>query len=290
MLPGTNQFFEPAECETSGQDMIRVAVAIHKERGELFHILTGTVRHLSTATEESLQRLDELEEEIACALELEEIQCLKPKLAECLDQICRETGSRKTTSGAGESREDQGVRAPNHAALEIDQKPAGARPAPALDPVTGLPERRAAEAAVERAYRLKIPITPAVIVIDSLPTINMRFGRGTGDTLLHIFADHVKQTLEPEDELYRWTGPAFVALLAGRGARLPGKTGRHRGGFEHEGFTRLLEQKFEHTVQTASRDIHLSPAKRWIMLAFESMPDTLFHQIDSFISPALLRE
>ncbi len=292
MFPESNQFFESAEqCETSGNDIIRIAVAIHKERGELLQMLTATIRHLSTAGEESLRRLEQLEQEIACALELEDLQCLRPKLAECLEQICRETASRQTTlGGLSESPENQGVRAQHGTDVQMGQKPPEARPAPALDPVTGLPERRAAEAAIERAYSAKIPITPAVIVIDSLPAINMRFGRSTGDALLHVFADHLQQTLDPEDELYRWTGPAFVALLAERGSRLSGKTRRRREGFAREGFTRLLEQKFEHTIQTASRDIHLSPAKRWIMLAFESMPDTLFHQIDSFISPALLRE
>jgi GGDEF domain-containing protein len=291
MFPETNQFFESAQCETNGDDMIRIAVAIHKERGELLQILTATIRHLSTAGEESLRWLDQLEQEIACALELEDLQCLKPKLAECLERICRETASRKTTPGTlSESRENQGVRAQNDTGVQMGQQPSEARPAPVLDPVTGLPARQAAETAIERAYSSKIPVTPAVIVIDSLPAINMRFGRSTGDALLHVFANHLKQTLEPEDELYRWTGPAFVALLAERGTRPPGKTRRRRGGFAREGFTRLLEQKFEHTIQTASRDIHLSPAKRWIMLAFESLPDTLFHQIDSFISPALLRE
>jgi diguanylate cyclase (GGDEF)-like protein len=204
-----------------------------------------------------LRQLGEIEEEIIAALELEDLERVKPKLAECLEGIQREAS----------------VRTPPPDAV-------GAPSAPVLDAVTGLQERRAAEAAIERAYRSPSPINVAVIVLDSLPTINMRFGRNTGDALLQAFAQNLRTILPSEEELFRWTGPAFVALL-------PQSKRAARG---RDGLARLIDQKFEHTIQTPSRDIHLSPAKRCAVLPLSSSPAALFDEIDNFISPTVLRE
>lgn len=249
--------YNTGESEPDANDMIRVAVAIHKERGELIRMLIDTIRMLSSPGAETLQCLRDLEEDLIGAVELDDLRNAKPKLAACLEKL----------------------RPSSPSAAPLGPEPAGEAPSPTLDPVTGLPERHAAEAALERAVQSKLPISPAVIVLDSLPAINMRFGRETGDALLRAFADTVARTLSPEDELFRWTGPAFVAVL-----RRPLKD--HLGA---SGFARLMEQKFEHTVSTSSRDIHLSPAKRWTVLATKSKSAGLFHEIDRFVSPALGR-
>jgi GGDEF domain-containing protein len=249
--------FPETSHQQAGADMIRVAVAIHNKRGELIRMLTGSIRALSAASEEALRSFADIEEEIIAALELEDLECVKPQLAECLERIQRETA----------------VRPPR-------PEPAESPAAPALDLVTGLQERHAAEAALERACYSQIPTCVVVIVLDSLPTINMRFGRNTGDALLQVFAEHLRNILPTDEELFRWTGPAFVALL-----RQPRRALRGR-----EGFARLLEQKFEHTIQMPSRDIHLSPAKRYAILEIGSTPAALFEEIDKFISPALVSE
>jgi GGDEF domain-containing protein len=263
--PGCND----GEHEFDASDMIRVAVAIHKERGELIRMLMETIRVLSSPSGETLQRLEELERELSDAVELGALQNVRPKLALCLEEIRREIPQRQAANGPVQPLIPPAMPGHNH-------RPAEEPIIHNLDPVTGLPERHEAEAALERALKSRRPISPAVIVIDSLPAINTRFGRETGDVLLRAFGDHAVKALSPEDELFRWTGPAFVAVL-----RRPLRD--LRGPSE---FARLMEQKFEHTVSTASRDIHLSPAKRWTVLGTNFKPAELFREIDRFVSPA----
>jgi GGDEF domain-containing protein len=272
--------YNAGELEPDANDMIRVAVAIHRERGDLIRMLIDTIRMLATPGAETLQRLEALEEDLTGAVELDDLRNVKPKLSACLEAIRRES-SRPQTPANEPAEPFSPAPERSHRAFPArhGHPPAEEIQVRGLDPVTGLPERHAAEAALELAIRSRLPITPAVIVIDSLPAINMRFGRQTGDALLQAFGDSVVQTLSPEDELFRWTGPAFVAVL-----RDPLKG--QRGASE---FARLMEQKFEHTVTTSSRDIHLSPAKRWTILPTNSRPAELFHEIDRFVSPAIGR-
>lgn len=81
-----------------------------------------------------------------------------------------------------------------------------------LDTITGLRSMSCAVNAMRR------PVPPGtrryvfVIVVDRIQAVNARFGQDTGDSVLRAFARHVSAELGGKD-LYRWSGPAFVALL-----------------------------------------------------------------------------
>jgi GGDEF domain-containing protein len=264
--------------EPEANDMIRVAVAIHRERGDLIRMLIDTIRMLSSPSTETLQRLEAVENDLTGAVELDDLRNVRSKLAACLEEI-RSLQRQMPAQGPAEPLSSAPQYAPGSFSDRRGHPPAEEPLTYGLDSVTGLPERHAAEAALELALRSRLAISPAVIVIDSLPAINMRFGRETGDALLRAFGALAVKALSPEDELFRWTGPAFVAVL-----RRPLKDQNGASGF-----ARFMEQKFEHTVTTSSRDIHLSPAKRWTVLTTKSKPAELFHEIDRFVSPAIGR-
>jgi GGDEF domain-containing protein len=99
-----------------------------------------------------------------------------------------------------------------------------------------------------------------------------------GDEVLQAFGDYLAQLLPPEDELFRWDGPALAAL-----ARGPEKPERVR-----EQFVKILEKKFEHSIQTSSRNIILSVTHRWAVLPLAPTAEAVFQKIDLFISPAIV--
>ena len=43
--------------------------------------------------------------------------------------------------------------------------------------------------------------------------INTRFGYSVGNQVFHLYSKHLAQSLQQHDELYRWTGPGFIALI-----------------------------------------------------------------------------
>ena len=88
------------------------------------------------------------------------------------------------------------------------------------------------------------------------------------------FAGFFKAQLTPQDQLYRWTGPAFAGLLfrSNRLERVRDEVGR------------ILEVKCEHTVKTASRTLLLPISVRWALFPLSAAPRILTQKMENFIS------
>jgi GGDEF domain-containing protein len=98
----------------------------------------------------------------------------------------------------------------------------GAANAPAAeaarkDPVTGLPEKDAAEVAIARAMEEQRSMFAAVFVVERLAMVNARFGSSVGNQVFQLYSTHLAQSLPQRDGLFRWTGTALVALLEREG-------------------------------------------------------------------------
>lgn len=87
----------------------------------------------------------------------------------------------------------------------------------AVDPITGLANRRAIEATV-RAYssaarRHATPIGVLMIDVDHFKRVNDTLGHDAGDTTLRSVAACLKSSLRGEDAVGRWGGDEFLAVL-----------------------------------------------------------------------------
>jgi diguanylate cyclase (GGDEF)-like protein len=81
------------------------------------------------------------------------------------------------------------------------------------DPTTELAGKEACLKAMQdpvAAGKRRYVVTMSVNRIQS---INARFGHAAGDRILKVFADFITRQLNPADKVYRWTGPALVALI-----------------------------------------------------------------------------
>jgi diguanylate cyclase (GGDEF)-like protein len=87
------------------------------------------------------------------------------------------------------------------------------------DALTGLPNRRAWHAelqrAIARATRTGEALTVATLDVDDLKTYNDTHGHDEGDRLLERLADAIRQELRPDDVLARLGGDEFALLLPG---------------------------------------------------------------------------
>jgi two-component system, cell cycle response regulator len=86
------------------------------------------------------------------------------------------------------------------------------------DALTGVPNRRALERALERetarAHRHKLPLGFVMLDIDHFKKINDAMGHDGGDEVLRSFAATVSRVLRKGDAMYRYGGEEFVVLLA----------------------------------------------------------------------------
>lgn len=85
------------------------------------------------------------------------------------------------------------------------------------DPLTGLGNRRALYTAaahhVARLHRLCEPLVILVMDLDRFKSVNDKFGHPAGDALLRHFAAILQKQFRGTDQLFRFGGEEFVALL-----------------------------------------------------------------------------
>lgn len=163
--------------------------------------------NLCQTSEIFLQRLSEIEDQIEEACNIGAVRVLRFRLGEILQQVREQTRHQmeKMAEALAQIREQ----------LEIAQgvRRSQATKAVAPDTLTGLQARGSAERALAAALEARLPVFAALFVVDSLHLINARYGYSTGDQMLHVVCDHLVSGLSPGDRLFRWTGPAFVALM-----------------------------------------------------------------------------
>jgi GGDEF domain-containing protein len=86
---------------------------------------------------------------------------------------------------------------------------------PAIDPLTGLPNKEAAENAIldlQRRHRRGAYL--AAFYIQRMSHLNARYGDKIADELLLLCTQRlIGGVLRPKDHLFRWRGPAFLALI-----------------------------------------------------------------------------
>jgi diguanylate cyclase (GGDEF)-like protein len=96
-----------------------------------------------------------------------------------------------------------------------------ARRLASVDALTGLGNRRAFDEVltveVAGAARAQVPLSIALIDIDSLKSVNDRFGHLEGDRCLGEVARVMESSVRNTDRCFRWGGDEFVVVLPGSG-------------------------------------------------------------------------
>ena len=86
------------------------------------------------------------------------------------------------------------------------------------DSLTGLPNRRATSASIQRLLADNETVAVAMADLDRFKQLNDRYGHEAGDRALRIFAEAVRPALRDDDVIGRWGGEEFVLVLPGMSA------------------------------------------------------------------------
>lgn len=235
-------------------------------------MLTAALADVSAGSETNVKKLGEIEKRISSASQLDDVRLIRTRLADCLVDLRSEVERQRKETQAAIHQLSEG--------LEQARKSSGeARANPGADEITGLPSRPAAEAALAQASESGETAFAAVLVLDRLQGLNVRFGREVGDEVLRVFARALRRELSG-DLLFRWGGPVFLALL--RRA-----TSIDRARCE---IARTVDSKVEHTIETGSRSIMIPIVPRWAVFPTSAAPRLICQRIDTFASVGALRE
>jgi diguanylate cyclase (GGDEF)-like protein len=237
------------------------------ERQKVVARLTDTLAAMAGCPERSITQLRDLEHRISRTRAVEEVRRFGAQLADCLQGI-RADSLRRT------QRMEQILSALRRKV----QTPPWGEQADVLqlntDGSAGLPTRPKAEAALDTVLKAGGYGFVAAYVVDRVQLINARFGYAVGDEILAVFQKHLKQGLKQTDQLFRWTGPAFVVLMD--------RTGLSEG--VRAEVNRLTSAKLETTVHLDHRSVLLPVTSTSAIFSLFETPSAavLIQQIDAF--------
>ncbi len=156
---------------------------------------TRALRDFSQRHSEATACLTALEASLVSLSRVEDLRAARQQLEDCIATLRIENQRQKET----------------RAMLVRSLPPRSESPA---DPVTGLASRQAAEDVIADRLQLGASGTHlALFVVHRIQQINARYGHAVGDDLLRTFLHHLTLNLRPGDALYRWSGPAFLAIV-----------------------------------------------------------------------------
>jgi diguanylate cyclase (GGDEF)-like protein len=244
----------------------RTTQIIHQNRTELLGvagILAKTVKSVAGDTGDGVPRLQQLVGELGCAVQIEDVRLLRMKLADCLAAVEEEAAKRR-------EQQEQEIQALRKQSPPPDTQ----RGSKKKDAVTGLGDRATAESELNEAIRTQRKAFAAVMVLDRVRNYNAAFGYEVGDQVLKRFAAFISGRMRPGCQLFRWTGPAFMLLMARA----------NQAETVREEISALMAQHFEHHVQTGTRSIRLPVKCRWTLLPMMAAPRLLMQRIDTFVA------
>ena len=210
---------------------------------------------------ESARSLLRIVEELERGAALMDLQPLKQRVDRSLDALNAVVEREKTASKATIER----------LRIEIEnRKPVE----PETDPATGALPKKDCFTAIQEAMEKGTPHYAVAMVVNHVEAIYARFGRDAVDWMLLRFKEHVEQHLLAADRLFRWTGPAMVALLE-----------RPEGAAHVRAlFARMLDARLEVTYRAGARVVLIPISAAWSAFAVTSTAESMQEQIETFIA------
>jgi GGDEF domain-containing protein len=245
----------------------RVGKFIQRQRSEIqtmVSMLTETVVTLGGDNTRHAQSVQEISARLESAVALEDLQELKTRLRQCLQDFREETVKQK-------SQMEGVITTLQH---EVERGTATVEAGLEIDPATGLPGQMAAEAAMFDALKAGKRVYVATVVVNRMQSVNARFGYQVGDQVLSACKENIEKQLLPGDQMFRWSGPAMILLME-RADTLEVVRGQLK---------RFLDARIEETYSMGSRAVLLPITMAWSAFKLVSQVSIAVRQIQTFIA------
>lgn len=145
-------------------------------------------------------------QQLEAAAELDSLSLIRQRIAEATSRLRRCTEQMHAQDHAAAAHMEEQIRR-LHRRLEEAETLAQ------TDPLTGLANRRRAEAFIEGHLMAGRPFFILLFDLDHFKTINDRYGHTVGDQVLVAFAQRLSVQFPPEDVVCRWGGDEFLVIV-----------------------------------------------------------------------------
>jgi GGDEF domain-containing protein len=234
--------------EDHGNAAERHCSARYREMQSVVTLLANTLVEVAGAAPEVKGRIKAIGSEITLATDGETLAAARRSLEACLAELRAESLALSETEPSG--------------------------PSPEKDAVTGLPDAGCAARALNSVWSRRKDYYLAVLALERIETINLRFGFQAGDQMLLQLSQHVAQQLTPEDRLFRWRGPCLVILVH---RRVP-------EALVTAELNRLATARLETGMMFREREVLVPASVSWNLfpLSGQSSAEDLVRQINDF--------
>ena len=175
-----------------------------KDLQDMVAILNGIVIQSWRGNENAVANLKAIEKQLKTTCEQDDIRVLKSRLQDCVSAVQAETERRSQQRDS--VREFMRTQVANPVVRSATE-------GHGEDPATGLRQRSHARELLGLKIAGGFAGYSVPIVLNRLQAINDRFGRDVGDAYFLASAQAVAQALRPTDQVFRWSGPALLAIL-----------------------------------------------------------------------------
>jgi GGDEF domain-containing protein len=232
----------------------------------IIRMLRENLLNIAGENTDSAQFLTSIGEELERGTGFKDLRRLELHLEKCMSNVRGEVEREKAML---ETRIER-------LQIEIEncRRPAEILPQREVDPATGARPKVDCVAAIQQAINRGTRHYAIVMVVNRIQPINARFGRDAGDWMLLRFKEHIESQLLPSDQLFRWTGPAIVAVL------------ERPEGFDYvRGLVkRMLDTRIETTYVIQSRSVLIPISAAWSIFTLPSTAEATEKQIETFIA------
>jgi len=230
--------------------------------------MTATVMFITSSSEISVRQLSVIESKLQRASTLEDTRQVKTYMADCLTLV-------RSESLRLQSEARNKINALKNDVERLSTRLKAVASEDSQDPVTGLPGRNAAEEAISTKIASGKEFLAALFMLDRMASINGRFGRIVGDDILVSGAQMLAQKLSGTT-LYRWSGPAFVAVFDPSVNLLQAETRA----------SQAAAMRMEKTIEADNRSglIVITASCHLQRVSNKIAPDAVFRNMDAFMA------
>jgi GGDEF domain-containing protein len=243
------------------------------ELQKMVAMLTGTIISIASTSEQSGHRLHDIEKQVERAQATEDIQQVKLRLGECLDVIREEAARQRSEATSLLERLQQEAETWPH-------RMNAARAEEEKDTATGLPRKPQAERTIRDALASPPRHFVVVAVINRFQAITARFGEALGNQVLKRFTEHVQGRLGKSDRVFRWSGPALIALI-----ERPDDVEKVRIEIR-----RFASARVDSSFVVNGRSVLVPISAAWSVFAAQPPAETLFQHMELFVANQAGRE
>jgi GGDEF domain-containing protein len=234
--------------ETYNRSVQRSLNSRIKELQSIVSLFTRSMLQISRGSASSADKLHQIERQIEKSSQGEDLRALKVQLEQSLGIICEEAAEQERRSAQISDQIRETMSRPESAAVLTEA-------VSDLDLVTGLPNSHAAEKAIRAAIAAGSNTYAVLLCVDRVEVINSRFGFSVGDRILMLFGQHLAQRLSKTDQLFRWRGPGFLALIDRPGPEISVRAE----------IARMVSARLEQQIELGGRSVLLPIGASWML-------------------------